>query len=704
LRGRRVETILLINTASLGRDKEGAPRMIERKRVTTSILFVILLLLTIPAWAQSELTTLRIAQLNAERFPEVALDLVARDAGGNVAFDVSSLAISENGNPVEPFTSSRHMPGVRLIFVLDANTTFNQIDESGGLSRREKARDSIVAFSNQFMDPGERDRASILVPDGEVGTFLERSEMTFPNEVINAVNFYEPENLAATPLNQMLEQALELIENNQDDGRYPAILLFTDGAQLDDQLEFEALAERAQAAGAVFYSVILGSQADPNEIENVSRLTDPTGGQYIHMPQPLDANSLYQTIRDRAIQTRVTYRSTVSTSGRHTVQVRFGELSDEAEFSVRLEAPEVTIEVDNSQPIVRVGTEADMPLEELEPTSQPLVAEVAWPDGFPRLLMSATLLVDGAEVPLDAPVLDTDGLLTFNWDISRLDSGTYGLQVQVTDELELVGISDPLPLTIEIDQPEPPVTPTPVPPEPTPAPPEEGGSSVGQFLEDNLLLVVGGLAGLAFLVILLLLIVALIRRRRRGGGLDDLDLTAPLPAPQPGPRPAADDSTQILGSQAGREFDADATFLMPPDFAMSEVSGAYLEPLEYAPEHSGMIPLIGSNIALGRDSNLVQITFNDRSVSRLHARIMESSGTFRLYDEGSASGTYVNFERIGLTPRLLQDKDEIHFGRVHLRFHISKGGSAADSDPTQIAGSIGFNQDDDESDTQVYMR
>ncbi|MCA9941218.1 MAG: FHA domain-containing protein, partial [Anaerolineales bacterium] len=54
--------------------------------------------------------------------------------------------------------------------------------------------------------------------------------------------------------------------------------------------------------------------------------------------------------------------------------------------------------------------------------------------------------------------------------------------------------------------------------------------------------------------------------------------------------------------------------------------------------------------------------------SRLHARIKQSEGRFWLYDEGSATGTYLNYVRVGLMPQPLQDRDEVHVGQVHLRF------------------------------------
>jgi hypothetical protein len=144
--------------------------------------------------------------------------------------------------------------------------------------------------------------------------------------------------------------------------------------------------------------------------------------------------------------------------------------------------------------------------------------------------------------------------------------------------------------------------------------------------------------------------------------------------------------------------DPSVTYVMPPDFAMDEFAGAYLEPLENATDHPTLIPVSGNNIALGRDPKRTDITFMDRSVSRLHARIMESQGSYRLYDEGSASGTYVNYSRIGLSPCILNDNDDIHFGRVHLRFHLAAGGRNQPGDDTEIFES----NDDLGDDTQIY--
>jgi hypothetical protein len=189
-------------------------------------------------------------------------------------------------------------------------------------------------------------------------------------------------------------------------------------------------------------------------------------------------------------------------------------------------------------------------------------------------------------------------------------------------------------MTIAIDRPDGPATAIPSLLAPaTPGPVQTTGLIPG--VPDRLL-AIGG-AGLGLLA-LILLFAARNRRRRMAA--------APAAAPVPGAGAAL--------SAAG----------------LPAQTVAYLEAVENAPEHSGPIPIEGPNVALGRDPWLAQVHLSDHSVSRLHARIIATGGVYRLHDEGSAGGTYVNFERVGLAPRLLKDNDDIHLGRVRLRFHL----------------------------------
>src|SRR5690606_342833 len=113
------------------------------------------------------------------------------------------------------------------------------------------------------------DRVSIIVPDetGAGATFLAQ-DVNRPGDLAGAVNGYNPPATGATPLQAMMIAALDHLTASED-GRFQAILLFTDGARLDRQLDFQALAEAAQAAGIPLYAAVLGAEASAEELANV---------------------------------------------------------------------------------------------------------------------------------------------------------------------------------------------------------------------------------------------------------------------------------------------------------------------------------------------------------------------------------------------------------------------------------------------------
>jgi len=77
--------------------------------------------------------------------------------------------------------------------------------------------------------------------------------------------------------------------------------------------------------------------------------------------------------------------------------------------------------------------------------------------------------------------------------------------------------------------------------------------------------------------------------------------------------------------------------------------------------------LAGAETTIGRAETCDVGLFGDPQVERLHARIVRRGNDFLVEDAGSASGTYVNDERID-GPRLLRAGDIIRLGRCLLRF------------------------------------
>ena len=212
------------------------------------------------------------------------------------------------------------------------------------------------------------------------------------------------------------------------------------------------MTEQAQAIDIPIFAAILGSLADESEIANVTALTEPTKGNWVHMPQPEEIAPLFETITGNRPQFELAYRSGLATSGPRTIVAEQDGVQALSEAVLEIASPAAEIVVDNSRPIRRVAPEPGAPLVEAEPASQPIVARVSWPDGYPRAVAEAVLLVNGAPQPAEAtPDVDDGGLLALEWDISNLDEGSYDLLVQVVDELGLEGQSAPLPMTVIVE-------------------------------------------------------------------------------------------------------------------------------------------------------------------------------------------------------------------------------------------------------------
>ena len=581
----------------------------------------------------------RVTAVDATGFPTVRVRVLTTGPGSAPVADTSRLLLRENGVPIPEATLGGAPVGVDLVLVIDANVDFLQADEPGGATRRDKVAESIARFATTSMNPAGLDRVSIIVPDAArlEPAFLAQ-DATQPDEVAAAVAAYDAappadQPLRPTPLQAMLTAAIDHLAARQADGRFGAVLLYTDGARLDRQLDAPSLAAAAQTAGVPLFAAILGAAVSPEEQANADALTEPSNGQTIHMPTPADADPLYALFAAQGTQIEMVYQSALRQNGPQQVAVNLGNVRDAAEFELALAGPTVTL--DAPATIRRAGSATDTPLALLQPAVLPLTAVVSWPNDQSRQLTEIIFLVDGVIQPQAAPPsADATGRIPLVWDISEREAGTYRLSVEVVDELAFSATAAPLDVTIEVVRPSPP-TPTAA---PTVAPVVETAPGPTRLIAPLLLLAV--LVGGALLWA--------VRRARRGP-----------PAP---PAPA----------------------VAPPPPAPREGHVAVLEWFAPGEERGEAIELLADNVTLGREPGAVDIVVDDPAVSRLHARIRrDAAGVYWLYDEGSAAGTFLNHEQLGLAPRPLQHGDLVQLGRLTLRFRLELAGWASRAvDPT----------------------
>ncbi len=593
--------------------------------------------------APVETPPLRLVHLETADFPALTLLLATADPRQPLPEELTALAqqltLQEAGTPVTNFSLTPQRVGIDLLILIDANNTIYSADGEGQPARLKKVQDALIRFATENMDPTGLDRVSVIVPDGENGRFLLQDTRT-PGALVNGILTYAPAATGATPLQAMFTQALDhaeaLREQNlaEENGRFQALLLFSDAGQLDQQLAFAELSARANALNLPIYAAILGARADANEIANVTQLTAPTSGLYLHMPQPQAADPLFALWQAHGVQARLHYQTPQlvngrlqTPSGRIPLTLTLAEQQLETSYELSYAPPQLTLLLLPGA-LVRQGNAPDTPATELAPQTQEVPVRVAWPDGQPRALRAISLLMNGQpQITQPNPTIDGEGL-TLLWSLRDLPEGEVTLVAEAEDTFGLIGRSEPVTLLLLFQRPQLP-TPTPV-PTPTAVPlPVLVETAVSQ--RPWLLFAAG--AGAA----LLLLLRLLLRRRKTP--------PAPiLPAPPPAPPPAPDTRIACL------ELDESAP--LPADTER-------------------LITLQSENVTLGRSLDEAQIVLAHPSISRLHARIRRRApGEYWVYDEGSASGTYLNYQRLGLTPRPLEDGCLLQFGQIRATFRL----------------------------------
>ena len=109
------------------------------------------------------------------------------------------------------------------------------------------------------------------------------------------------------------------------------------------------------------------------------------------------------------------------------------------------------------------------------------------------------------------------------------------------------------------------------------------------------------------------------------------------------------------------------------------VPGKYLAYEESGTQH--VMPLAGEWTRIGRSLS-AEVRFDDATVSRRHALVVNQPDGVRVLDDRSLNGVFVNGRRVEWSP--LQDGDEIAVGR-HRIFYLDTATVGAGSPPATAA-------------------
>jgi len=247
-------------------------------------------------------------------------------------------------------------------------------------------------------------------------------------------------------------------------------------------------------------------------------------------------------------------------------------------------------------------------IESLKPKEQVVRYEVSWPDGCERTIREVYYIVNKVTLGKLPPNQD------FTWDFSSARPGRepYELQVKVCDEWGYCGESEPVKVVVV-----------------TQGPPDLG--KIAAFVFAALALGVAAYVGIK--------------------------------------RPQV---VQVIGSTMAGAYDKTIGRLVPrkPGQPRGAVAArAYLVPILSDGSEGQPIAIRFFPSLVGRDATRCQITFSDPTVSRLHARITEEiDGVFKICDEGSTGGTYVNGQEVGTEGFVLANNDRIELGNLVVIF------------------------------------
>jgi hypothetical protein len=610
--------------------------MIKIARCLAGGIMALAALMPISALAQNALLV-QLAPPVTDRFPSISLYLTVSDADGRpvTSLPQSSFSISEDDRSpaIDEFESVQ--VGTQLEFVVNSSAAM-KIRDSRGRTRFELIRQALGDWlAMPAVAESQSDDFSLLTASGPLVSHTHEAA-----RVVTALNQFNPVFSDQDPGYDLLLQALEMqLPAESAPAMVRSIIFITGLIQNPSEVALANLLAQAKDSNTQINVVLFGpaNLLDLPETGGLKRLASETGGSFELFDPAAGLAALADRTNALGSAYRLSYTSQLTRAGSHTVVVNvttegLTASSQARTFELDVRAPEVTF-VDLPSQIERHSSDPAVPLSDLPPTQQSLRILVTFPDGHGRPLASSRLLVDNVAVqqnqnaPFDR----------FTWDLTGLlESGHHILRAEVTDSLGLTAASSDVGIEVLV------------------VPPPGGMAALRPAL-------IPLLAAIGVLLAGVILAVSLIGVRRQTGA----------------PPSLADRQGGGFRSPIRR-----AAMQSPTP----EIIEATLVPVDNDGHEQGSpMPLIGTDVILGRDASLATLVFSDPSVSAMHARLIrQADGSYLVKDQGSTAGTWVNYTIAPESGYRLRHGDVLHLGRVALRFQLSGSPPARQIKITEI--------------------
>jgi hypothetical protein len=614
------------------------------KMLVIAVSFLLLLGLTLPVFGQDEeppeeeatqevptqeplLPQIFITGNDITSPPNAALYVYGRDLEGNaIDFNEDPVVLTSGGRTIETVVSGSNPVGTFTVFLVDLP---NSVEEQ--IPAIQEAIEQYAATGGIMQENVD---SVAIYQVGETGPRQLLGPTTFHQEVQNFfVDGLTPET-GSTALRDSLATMLEEIEGIKPSPEMvTSVVVMSDGTDVvSTENEVSDVIASANAKNIAINSIRVPGTgltiAQQEEGQNyLSETAENTRGFAAELEDSESINQLWNRIASFRDSARIVFP--MDSLGGGTFNVDLSLASNPAV------SDSTTIEVPENQPQVSLNLPEEAASLTLPSLEEPLLlrlgATVSWLDGFEREISEATLKVNGRDV-VNVPV---DQLDDFSVEVSNLQFGPNELELLVVDEQGLRASNTPAIISVvqgeNVDIPE----------------TMQPGRDIGSIVLN------------VFLVLVVLAtLIGIFYALRRSGFLTQLASRGRSRRPGQSVTYSSIDDPEAMGNS------------MTPGAAVTKPSfNAHLEIIESVTNMPPKVDLDGAMIRIGRSPSMCDIAFrDDLTVSRQHAVFMLEGNHFRLFDENSTSGSWVNGRQVPEYGVELADGDEIHLGAVHMMF------------------------------------
>lgn len=588
--------------------------------------------------------------------PSIQLEYYAREADGR--------PIDTNSEPVAIRHAGTLLPDERVSVVgaRDIGTfTIFLIDLPGGVEGNVSTIDSVIrSYAQETTLKGQVDAAAVYLVAGVAAEQLV-GPVSSGAELINALNRTPLETrVAATALVDSIGRLITDIDTLRPDPEMPtSIVVFSDGTDaVSTEFAPDAIGDLAAERDVRLHTVwvdnvnlTFGKEIGQAYLAEISAASD---GSALFLTDQEGIDSLWLDIASYRSRTLVAYTLENLIPGPADVELTLPDRPALGSATTRVEVPDnvptIVIDVPAEEAVISLPT-LDRPVNLRFPTT------VTWLDGIQRSVSEAQLIVNG----LPLVTLDPAELDYFTTTINTLFYGQNEIRVAILDDQGIAVQSPPLMLTVTQDRRQIPTMLRP-------------GGLFGT------LATWGGILLLA--VALIVLGVAGVRRANADRGNERQRQTRRPPRRTAGDQRGGRLANVFSRSARARPEPDTSPGMTPPPAAPIAAPARRTAPapgtptLEILSAQTPMpesIDIRRSEFLIGRSPTVDLAFVNDSTVSRIHASIVHDPGTnvYRIYDEQSTSGTYLNEQLVPEYGLPLSDGDEIHLGAVALRFRLA---------------------------------